>query len=180
MSHLTRARFQALTLTVAAAGVLAAGVASPAHAATLLTCAGAQSVTYSPGLTNAPQPVALHVENTFQPCLNLTHPLELRTGTASTNLPAVSRTCSSVLEARPGTRVIHWSTGTTSTFTFIAEATSLAGGAVQVVQQGSITAGEFQGATAIGVVVLASTEFANCATTGVTSQGGAMTLTLLQ
>lgn len=169
-----------LMLSVAAATTLVLAIAPGAHAATVLTCGAAEVTSFSPGLTNTPQPTTTTTSSYYQPCVNVTNPLELRTGTGLSVSGPASRSCTSLLGSGSRTRTIHWSTGTTSTWSYVSTTNFLAGGAGQITQQGSITAGEFQGATAVGVIVDYSGALAQCDSSGLASFGGQGALTITQ
>lgn len=171
-----------LLAIVVAVGALAGGFApAAAHATTLLTCTGTESVVFTPALTNTTQNVTLHLGSSYGPCVNATNPLELRTGTVSTTIPLVPRSCSDLLSGpSTTTRVIHWSTGTTSTWTFTITTEEVAAGVYVSTRTGTITAGQFQGATAIGAAAHASGALLACSTTGLTNDGGVASLTILQ
>jgi hypothetical protein len=84
--------------------------------------------------------------------------------------------CTTLLTSVAGSRVIHWSTGTTSTFSYITTIDDVEGALFTATEVGSITAGEFAGHTALGTVTMTDGAFANCGTTGVPSTGGPVTL----
>jgi hypothetical protein len=166
-------------LLAAAAATLVVAVSAPAAgAATVLTCPGTETSTFSPPLTNTPKPTSISINHSYGPCINATNPLELRTGTASVTIPPVPISCTSLLFSGPGSRVIHWSTGTTSTFSFTATTTFLLGGAIQVTQEGSITAGELFGDTAASTVTVANPGFLACGGAGVSQFVGVATMTI--
>lgn len=167
-----------LLLALAAAALVAPLAASSAGATTLLTCPGSQSATFSPALTNTPVLSSIAVSGSFGPCVNAADPLELRTGTITADVPAAERSCTSLLQTTPGYRSISWSTGTTSRFDYTASASFVAGGAIQVVQDGTITSGEFAGKSAIGTVTLLSPGLLACSGAGVSQFGGPATLTI--
>ncbi len=166
------------TVACGASGIAVGAFASSAQALDVVTCGGSEVTSFSPALTERPQSVLASTTTLYQPCVNVLRPLELRTGVASGTVGPTVRTCDDLLTARTGQRTVRWSTGTTSTFSFISTVTALRGGVLQVVQQGSITAGEFSGDTAVGVVLLTQSDLDACATTGVASLGGTVTLTI--
>lgn len=172
-----RAAARMLAATCGVAGALAL-TAPSANALDLITCGGSEIATYSPPLSDTPQQVAVRTDALYQPCVNALDLLEFRTGVSSGSIGATTRTCSDLFTTRPGQRVIRWSTGRTSTYTFNTTVTTLAGGVLQSIHRGQITAGDFAGSTAVEVVVLAQTALAACATTGVPSLGGPITLTI--
>jgi hypothetical protein len=176
----TGSRRAAARILAATCGVVGALVftAPSAHAVDLVTCTGSEISRYSPFLSNTPQLVETRIDALYQPCVNALNPLEFRTGVASGTIGARTRTCNDLFTTQPGERVIRWSTGRTSTYTFNTTVTMLAGGVLQSIHRGQITAGDFAGSTAVEVVVLAQTALDACATTGVPSVGGPITLTI--
>lgn len=169
---------RAVALSVVLGGGLAAVTTPSADAVSLLTCGASQTATFSPSLKTTPQSVAVAVQTQYGPCVNAANLLELRTGTAHAAFPPATLSCDGLLVASPGQRTITWSTGGTSTFSFTAIGNTIAGGVLQVTQTGSITAGEFSGSTAVGVLLLAAGTLDACDTTGVSSLAGPGTLTI--
>lgn len=172
-----RRRCVALGVALAATGGGAALAAPQAEAVDLLTCGGTVATSYSPPLTDTPQPVTTSTTTLYQPCVNVTNPLEFRTGISAATFGPSERSCQSLLRVLPGRQLIRWSTGGTSTFTFTTFITS-SNGILQVTETGSITDGDFRGRTAVSVVAVLQTDLAACATTGVASVGGLATLTI--
>lgn len=170
-----RALLLAMLLAVAALSALAPS----ASATTLLTCPAAETAGYSPALTNTPQATTITSSSALGPCVNAAAPLELRTGTAGGTFGPLTRSCTDLLDSGgPVSRTIAWSTGTTSTFTYDVASSFIAGGAIQVVQDGTITAGEFSGKAAVSTITVASPGLAACSGAGVASFSGVGTLTI--
>jgi hypothetical protein len=171
--------FSPRSLLLAGVVALATVVAAPtAGATTLLTCPGSNTTTYTPGLTNTPTPVAVSTSSSFGPCVNAATLLELRTGSAVASLAPQERSCTDLLSPNQGTRTFSWSTGTTSTFTFDASSSYVAGGAIQIVLTGTITAGEFTGKSAVGTVTNANLDLTACDGSGITQANGLATFTI--
>jgi hypothetical protein len=166
------------TLAVLVLATVSAAVAAPTAGAALVVCGGSEVATYSPGLTSTPAPTTVTTRTTYQPCVDALGLPLTRTAVASSTIGPVTRSCSDLLSPASGVRVIRWSTGSTSTFTFNATVATLAGGVIQILQQGSITDGDYRGSTAVGVVLIAQTDLDACTTTGVSSLGGPATLTI--
>jgi hypothetical protein len=123
--------------------------------------------------------VTITGNHSFGPCVNLNNPLELRTGTASGTSSPVTRSCTDLLNSGgPTIRVIHWSTGTTSTFSYFVNSSIIAGGAIEIVETGSITAGEFAGNTAIADYVIANPDLTACGGAGVSQFIGSGVFTI--
>jgi len=165
----------------AAAAVAPAAFATPqASALDLVRCAaGSETTTYAPPLSDTPQTVTGTTTGTYAPCLVVSGlTISSRTGSYSGTIGPSTRTCSDLLTSRPGRRTVNWSTGTTSTFTFTSTVTNLGGGILQALQLGAITAGEFNGLPATGIVLLTASDLDACATTGVRELSGLVSLTI--
>lgn len=142
-----------------------------------MTCTGQENTTFSPGLTNTPQTVTITVNNS-ENCLSLTNG-GFRTGTATSTRTIPGISCLTLLAGgNPDEMTYHWSNGLQSTFGFT-PTVNFVGGSPVVTQTGSITAGEFNGAVAIGTVTLVA-DLTKCSTPGgVTSASGAHTLNIV-
>ncbi len=116
--------------------------AGPAHAvaAGTTTCAGSQTVAYSPGLTLRAREVTLHGTSTLGRCTSSADPGI--TGGRSTFTAAGRVSCTS--GGYSGTRRISWNNGRTSTLSF-RTTVSVSGGASIATIKGKVTAGEFSG-----------------------------------
>lgn len=141
-------RASAVALLIALSAVLPVPAA---HAAVgSVTCTGSSHVTYTPGLTLTPQTVTVHETDTVPSCTSTDATISsVITAPFSYSVPNAS--CNSI-ELNPGgggTLVVHWNNGQTSTLTgLIGELTATAG-IVQNTATGTVTAGEFTGATAV-------------------------------
>lgn len=180
MTSTARPRLRALMLGGLVAGAFAifSAAAPGAHAATLFTCGGSGVATYSPGITNTPRTVSYSNHWVLGPCLNVLNPLELRSGqsTVSATIPGAS--CLDLAHGLSGTRTISWGTGTSSTYSYNKNSSEVAGVGTVVVEQGTITSGDFAGDSILVEQVLAAGQFLNCATTGVTSADGPVEVTI--
>lgn len=111
---------------------------SPESQATppLLICSGQVSLTFTPGLTNTPQPTQLTATSDFGPCLA---PLFLH-GSNSAAGPA-SFTCTDlVTQPFPGV-VYVWSDGSTSTVNYATNNVITGNGEIQSISKGTVVAG---------------------------------------
>jgi hypothetical protein len=170
-------RLRAAGLVAAMLGALACSAAAAAPAGATTLCTGHQDETFAPGLTNTSQTTTFTVRRTFSTCLSLADPT-ITSGSASTTIIAPF-SCQSALDSGSSTSTIHWSNGHTSTFSFTYTSITV-NGTDQTEETGTITAGEFTGRSAIGVVTTPSLDPTACATsTGVTSLTGLSTLTIL-
>ena len=92
-----------------------------AQAANLVSCTGTETVSFAPGLTNTPHPLTVTTADNFPVCIHASAPI-LMPATAQAQ---ISRTasCLDLLGGGPGTRVLHWANGQTSTYSFVSSAT---------------------------------------------------------
>jgi hypothetical protein len=168
-------------LAVGAAALVPAALATPqASALDLVRCtAGWETVTFSPPLTTTPQLVTGTTTGTYDPCVVVSGlSVTSRTSTHSGTTGPSTRTCNDLLTSRLGQRVIHWSTGATSTFTFTGTVNTVGGDVLQALMIGTITAGEFEGLPATAIVLLTASDLDACATTGVRALSGLSTITI--
>ncbi len=173
----SRHRLRAAGCVAAMLGALACSAAAAAPAGATTLCTGQQNETFAPGLTNTTQTTTFTATRTLSTCLSLADPT-ITSGSASTTINAPFN-CQSVLANGSSTSTIHWSNGQTSTFSFTYTATTV-NGTDQTQETGTITAGEFTGRSAIGLVTVPALDPLACATsTGVTSLTGLFTLTIL-
>jgi hypothetical protein len=181
MTLTSRSRIRALALAGLLAGVFAVlGAAAPgAHAVTAFTCGGSDTVGYSPAITNTPATVTFNVLWVLGPCLNVLHPLELRTGSSPSTHAVPGAACTNLHNGSSGTRTINWSNGHSTTYTYNQTASDVAGLGKVIVQQGTITSGDFDGDAIIVEQVLEATQFLSCGTTGVTSAVGTVEVTIV-
>jgi hypothetical protein len=149
---------------------------APAHAAQQdVTCAGTATVTISPGLTYTPQTVHYTTNLIYSPCVSSDPTLTASSSGSTVDFPGAS--CLMYPFAGSGSFTLSWNNGNTSTFAYNATTTIVAGQVV-LTRTGTITAGEFQGDTAIRVVTYPALNPLDCLTTGVTSQIGVVALSI--
>jgi hypothetical protein len=145
------ARRRLLTIaSTAAAGVLCAGLATalPAAADTsAVVCTGTESITYSPGLTFTPASVEYTGADTYTSCIS-TPPADITSASFSFGGTATFSCTSFTLPSYTATQVVNWSDGQTSTWTYSTEVTTSPDGDDIFVADGTIVAGEFEGAQA--------------------------------
>ena len=158
--------------------VFTCAVAAPgAGAVSLVRCAGTESATYSPGLTNTPAPTTVTVNDVLSPCVSA---LPLWTGSATTSLtiPSASESCDQLLRGGPGSLSVRWSDATTSTFSYN-RIVNRVRGEIVVSKTGTISAGRYLGSTALGVVVQPG-DLTACSTPGgLTSSTGTYTFDIV-
>ncbi|MEU5694352.1 hypothetical protein [Actinosynnema sp. NPDC020468] len=115
-----------------------------------VTCAGTQTVTYSPGIVLQPSVQTIHFSHVLAPCSSTTVPgltAGFSEGTATR-----SASCLDLLESDSAVLTFHWNTGESSVFTYDRTVTTV-GGSTVVTLTGSVTAGLFAGAAAVMVVI---------------------------
>jgi hypothetical protein len=168
-----RPRFALLVATaLALTSAVAASAASPARAAHALsldvTCAGTETVTYSPGVLLTPQSVHVTVTGILAPCTSSDSTVV--SGTYMEDFTA-TLSCATLLSGRAGTRTFKWSGGQSSTFAFN-RALNNVGGQTTVTFTGAVTDGEFAGDTGFEQVVFVTPSALQClAPPGVTTLG---------
>ncbi|MBM7116397.1 hypothetical protein [Archangium primigenium] len=175
-SHSSRSKpcWKKALSVLAALGLGGLGLHAPAaHAGlTLLTCLGAEHATFSPGLTFTPQEVSTRIEQQMGPCVGLGAPANF-SGTAVLAFTAEQSCLSTApLEAVPGSQLIRWSTGETSTFTYVKTYVQNAGQVVAV-KAGTITAGRFAGNKAV-MTIPATGDLVACATPDGSTENSAL------
>ena len=176
MAAISRAR-AALGLLLTTALAI---IALPAPAATAqsvdVVCTGTETVAYQPGLLLTPQTVHVVVTGTLTPCHS--SDAGITAGGYQDNF-AATLSCATLLAPRPGTRVVHWSNGRSSTFTYDSRIND-AGGQTTVTFSGVITGGEFTGDRVVEQVAFVTPAAAQClASPGLTTLGpGPVVLTI--
>ncbi|WP_018680712.1 hypothetical protein [Actinokineospora enzanensis] len=166
---------------VAALTALCALLPAPAaHAAVgSVTCTGNSHVTYTPGLTLTPQTVTVQETDTIPSCTSTDPTLTSVITGGPFSYPAPDAACN-YLELNPtggGTLTIHWNNGQTSTLTGLASTLTATGGIVQNTATGTVTAGEFTGASATIAWIYALVNPLQClAPGGLTTQDGTILL----
>lgn len=150
------------------------------HRATVISCVGSESATWSPGLTYTVQPYLITVDNQWPSCTIEGRPASL---SASSHAQfSVVESCAQLGVPAEATWLIKWSDGKTSTFRF--EATvNVSGGNFMITAPETITDGRYKGNTAIATFTLLNSAglFANGCDTpqGVTSISGPSSLVIL-
>ncbi|MFH8624120.1 hypothetical protein ACH4A8_19855 [Streptomyces vietnamensis] len=143
----------------------AASLASPVSADLVqLSCTETTTASYSPPLLNTPQTTTVASHSDIAPCAGL--PGGYTSATTSALYSAVVG-CTQLVQNLPGSKTYIWNDGTTSTFTYTRVSTRVLNGTTQIEFAGAITAGTFQGATAVETGTAANTQLMACSTTGV-------------
>lgn len=167
-----------LAAAATAATALTIGIQSGNAAADPLdaTCAGTQTVTYTPGLVLQSQSEAIHFNNIFAPCTSSTVP-GLTSG-ISTGTAQRLASCLDLAEPDSAILTIAWNTGQTSVFSYNRTVTTV-GGTTVVTLTGVITTGLFAGDTAISVTTGPAINLLDCLSPpGITSRTGVVTLAI--
>jgi hypothetical protein len=170
------------TMTAIGVALLAAAFVPPAAArahavptmAGKLACAGSQTVTYAPGLTDRPRSVTVHGETTLNRCVSTTDP-GITAGTS--DFSAVGRfSCTSGGYA--GLRRVTWNNGRTSTLSFTSEVSVRLGVSVATIK-GAVVSGEFTGQRWNGTFTMFTTKPVACATPrGLATAAGPVLVTI--
>ncbi|SAL83159.1 hypothetical protein AWB74_06511 [Caballeronia arvi] len=172
-------------LTISLTGLV--GVCTRAHAQSVI-CSGTPAVgsgtdivVYGAPLKDTPQDMLLTILSSFSSCMVRGAP-----GITSATVDSqVQRkvSCDTPLAEGPGTQVINWSNGQTSTFSYSSRRTSV-DGETFVTLLGNISDGLFKNQRAVSVFLLASPGESDylkaCSSTGLMSVSGPATLTIFQ
>jgi hypothetical protein len=146
-------------------------VAAPAHASTAtISCTGWTHATYTPGLTDTAKPTTVVVDGNLN-VIDEHSPTGscLAIGSSATagerNVTAQLDVGCTQLIVETGVETINWNDGQSTSFTFSANVTRGASNTV-LVETGTVTAGEFAGATVVETFTAPNTAFADCGTPG--------------
>ncbi|MGW2158882.1 hypothetical protein [Nonomuraea sp. NPDC001699] len=150
-------------------------VATGARAAIGLTkCAGSQTVTYTPGLTDQPREVTVSGTAPLIECVSSSDPTISR----ATSTFSATGTFSCTSGTRAGSRRITWNNGNTSTLSSTS-AVSLNGAESLVLIKGVVVDGEFKGTRWTGTFPMFSTKPQACLTEqGLAGVSGLLTLSI--
>jgi hypothetical protein len=175
------ARRWALAGLVAIGLAMAAGGGS-ASAASLVTCTGTEQITFTPGLKNTKGTVSNQIEDRFGsslvPCVS-SDP-SLHRGTSSFTFLGEG-SCLEPAFVADVSQDILWDNGQTSTFAFTTRNT-IVNGITASLNTGTITAGEFAGASATLIIAETPTlaELLACASpAGLSSFSGPLTFAIV-
>ncbi|MFH8755934.1 hypothetical protein [Streptomyces atroolivaceus] len=151
--------------------------AHPASAATtLVACAGTQTISYAPGLTNTPGTVTAQGTNNLGPCVAPN--TNITAGTISFGATGTF-SCQGLLSSTSEVNVVHWSDGSTSTLNVTRTVTKVNGQLVNTFT-GVVTAGTFQGASVAWTIANLTLQLLACETAnGLTSLTGVDVFTLV-
>lgn len=155
----------ALTL-LAGLGLTAAPAA---HALSTVECLGSAALTFHPGVTLTPQPIAVHADASLGPCVST----DLAIVSATVSVSATG-TLSCLTGVTTGTQEISWNDGSQSVISFGGVVGPQPGGQKAAVITGRVTGGTaFVGGAVTEVLVLLTTQTLQCLTSeGITSVGG--------
>ncbi|MEV7013561.1 hypothetical protein [Streptosporangium sp. NPDC051022] len=145
--------------------------APAAHAAASVTCTGTSHATYSPGLTLTPRNVSSTETSTLSSCTSTDPTLTSGSWFLSATIPGAS--CNDVEVSPDGPLTVTWNNGNTSTAS-LTYVLTITGGILQTVGTGTITAGQFTGATAVFTWVYAVNPLNCLASGGLTIQDGTL------
>ncbi|MGW7446956.1 hypothetical protein [Kitasatospora sp. NPDC054795] len=184
MSSSRSSGFPRVLGSVAVALTLAAWpAAAGAEPATLVsvTCTGQSTITYSPPVTDTPQPLQITADGK----LGSEAPLGTCTAIGATltgasyheQFQTPAQSCNSTVGTQSGTRVYTWDDSETSTFSYTTVLVRV-GGQSASLRSGTITSGRFSGLTAQELTIVPVLDPLLCATTGVPSATSQTTLTI--
>ncbi|MDF0374382.1 hypothetical protein OM788_004291 [Streptomyces sp. KA12] len=151
--------------------------AAPARAGALVdvVCTGNETSTYTPPLTNTPQPTTVQSSENYS-CTSLL--TGVSSGTSTTTISG-SYSCVISLQPFSATSTYHWNTGQTSTAEYDVTLVRAANNTTVVTAVGTVTAGLGQGAAFTNVIVKPALNLTACASGGLAQLTGPATLTLL-
>lgn len=162
-----------LALLVVAAPTVGAQTSEPAGVA----CIGTIGLNYSPGLLLHPREVTASSRTILAPCVSTDSSL-------NTGISERSRTfTTSCLDLNGGAsafgqETFTWNNGQTSTFDYVSTV-AMVGGQTVIRRLGTITSGQFAGATAEEVLTHTTVALTDCVfEPGVTRRDGAVELTI--
>ncbi|TDT39958.1 hypothetical protein EV562_103329 [Streptomyces sp. BK208] len=170
------------TRIIAAAAAVAAAVlpltplvpASAASADTpLLTCLGAVTQSYDPGLLLTPRTVTFTARVTYSTCVGGTVSTGTQTVTAS-----IVNSCLLNDPFSSNVGLVEWNTGQTSELT-TSNVKVISGGQIVVTDTGTVTSGLYAGKKVVQVTTIATPNVLDCVGSGVTSASGVVSLTIL-
>lgn len=144
-----------------------------------LTCTGNESIAYRPGITNVPQTVVGHANDTLGPCVA---PAEagLSGGSATFTVTIPHATCTSITHPIY-TVTYHWNNGKQSMIEFThTTTTKLATGETQVISMGRVVSGLGAGEQAQRTVTNLNVDLLACFTAqGLRSNAGPVILLIM-
>lgn len=144
-----------------------------------VVCSGTEASTYNVPLTNTQQNLQVTITASYSPCV-VTGVSGITSGSVYSQVVR-DLSCQTLLEKGQGTRVINWSNGQSSTFTYTSLINAVDGNYV-ITLTGNISAGLFEGQAAEDVVTLNSLSQAGfltaCAGSGISSVSGPTLLTI--
>lgn len=133
-------------LVVASLLLSAAGLAPAAQAATNVTCLGTSTITFNPGLTLLTKAVAYNASDSYN-CTSTDPTITSGSNVRQNVLPLSCLTVANLFNSA-NAFTITWSNSQTSTASGTFTVNSV-GGTIVVIAQGTVTAGQFTGATAV-------------------------------
>lgn len=156
--------------------LLLAVVTQPARAADLALCAGTETVTYMPAMKLATQSGTIANTDSFS-CTG--NDPGAASGSIDGSFPA-SYSCLGPLGklGDDGEQTIAWTDGSWSTMDITFFTDNAVGGQYTFIATGRISAGKFNGATAIERVILPTLSALRCLTTGIDQVSGPLTLAI--
>jgi hypothetical protein len=151
----------------------ALATAPAAHASSLLSCAGTETLTFQPSLTNTPTLTHIHFDIDLDLCLLG----GVSTGDSQGDFQ-ITTNCT-ILDVLPPafSDTYTWNTRASSTATYTAPVETVVNGSLVVTDTGTVTSGLDEGALANETTTLPEPNLIACATTGVAALNGPYALT---
>lgn len=142
----------------------------------LMTCTGTTTLQYSPGLTFTPTLNSYAVNAVMAPCVGIPVGVSSANYSASGSEVLSCEVITSTVTKPPYT--FHWGDGTQSTTQTDTVVIQRPLGQIVRIDTGHVVSGRFLGATVVKTMTLLQTDLDACLTTGVTSTGGPVVLTV--
>lgn len=144
---------RALVAIIVTAATLPTMAATGTATGVDITCTppSSASLTFTPPLTNVPQPVNNAVSRQYGPCVAPAHP-GITAGSSAGSGVFPNGTCLRLLGSNPINITITWNTGQTSTLSGN-NLSNIVGGALVSTTTGTVSAGVFAGSTFVHNVV---------------------------
>jgi len=152
MNTFRRLALVGVGILVTAGGTLSAGSVATAAPLTTVSCTvGAETQTYSPGLTRTPAVQQSTTTSSYSPCLGVGASQTGGSARIDSSKPTQKPiSCLSLLQTATGEYTIRWANGKTSTWQWDLMVNQASSGFTRI-QSGKITSGLFAGSTATRV-----------------------------
>ncbi|MFI9722870.1 hypothetical protein ACIHFE_24960 [Streptomyces sp. NPDC052396] len=171
-------RAMALAAVAALATVLPTAVTSAdPRSSALVQCQGTETVTYHPGVTFQPRPIAMATDGRFGSCAEAGGKGGVTSGSYGERFTVVA-SCNTLNEGFRARRTFTWNTGEASVAEVSGSSHTVAGQVVTVVT-GTIEKGRYRGHRVVELIPLPQPGALQCLGTGFTGATGVTTLTIV-